>query len=127
MQFSPSTVVQAVRLAPFALVAALPVVLAVLPPEGDAGLLGLSVLVTVGVALTVILTPWERVPLWFQAVPTLLYCLGVAVAREAGGGGQSGLALLLLLPVLWHALYGTRRLLLVSLVGATAALVVPSS
>ena len=43
-----------------------------------------------------------------RAAPPLVFILGLAVARSSGGGSASGLTPLLLLPLLWVVVFGTR-------------------
>ena len=60
------------------------------------------------IALTVMLAPWERLPLWAQAGPPLAF-FGVVVLAELAASEQSPSVLaLMLLPVLWLAANGTR-------------------
>jgi diguanylate cyclase (GGDEF)-like protein/PAS domain S-box-containing protein len=56
---------------------------------------------------------------WAVAVPPLAFFAAIGIARDASGGAASGLAPMVLLPVLWFVLYGTRLQLRLSAV-ATA-------
>jgi diguanylate cyclase (GGDEF)-like protein len=69
--------------------------------------------------------PWQRLPGWFQAVPSLTYLLAIALLRDATGGAATGFGPLLLLPVFYVALYGTRRQLTVVLAGIAAVFYAP--
>jgi diguanylate cyclase (GGDEF)-like protein len=62
---------------------------------------------------------------WLRLVRAVLYLLGVGVLREATGGGGGGVGILVLVPVVWVALYGTRRMLLGTLSGVAATYIVP--
>ncbi len=116
----------ATRLVPFALAAALPFPTAFIPPERDhPELMVWGAVLTVVVALSSVLLPWGRLPVWAPVVPSILYCVSIALMRHAEGGATSGLSLLLLLPVVWQALYGTRGHLIAILVATTATLVAP--
>ncbi len=64
-------------------------------------------------ALAVLFAPWLRVPRALAALPPLCYILIVVLLREGAGISPPGLAPLLVLPLLWLALYGTRTELLV--------------
>lgn len=93
-----------------------------LPPElvATPGLLEAGALMCLLVAATV-LAPWHRLPRWIHAVPPLA-CLGVVVLlRQAEGGGSSGTDVLVLVPILWFALYGNRTemVITVAAVGLT--------
>jgi PAS domain S-box-containing protein len=59
-----------------------------------------------------------------DAAPLLLAPI-VALLRAADGAGYSGFAPLLMLPILWYALYGTGRLLAVATAEAAITLLAP--
>lgn len=103
------------KLAPFAAAGALP--FAFLPLPGGAGVepwgMVLGGVLTLAAAAGILLAPWRRWPDWAQLGPGLTYLLAVVVLREAGGGNASGLGPLALVPVMWLALHGTRRVLTV--------------
>jgi diguanylate cyclase (GGDEF)-like protein len=79
------------------------------------------------IALTLVMAvcglglPWSRLPARARMVLPLLFYVDVALLRHAEGGSQSGFGVLSLLPVVWLALYGSRRQLIaaLSLMGAT--------
>jgi diguanylate cyclase (GGDEF)-like protein len=83
------------------------------------------------IALTVVMTlcalglPWNRLPARARMVLPLLFYVDVALLRHAEGGGQSGFGPLTLLPVVWLALYGSRRQLIAALVLMGATLIGP--
>lgn len=62
---------------------------------------------------------------WLDTAPAYLFFLVFALARDASGGSGSGLAPLVVLPILWLALTGTRRDLVVGTVLTAAAFAVP--
>jgi diguanylate cyclase (GGDEF)-like protein len=62
---------------------------------------------------------------WLRLVRLVLYLLGVGVLREATGGASGGVGILVLVPVVWVALYGTRRMLVGTLCGLAATYIVP--
>jgi diguanylate cyclase (GGDEF)-like protein len=62
---------------------------------------------------------------WLRLVRVALYLLGVGVLREATGGASGGVGILVLVPVVWVALYGTRRMLIGTLCGVAATYIVP--
>lgn len=110
------------RVAPFACVGIITVVLLLLPSSSsDRTLLGVgAVLVSILIA-TMLLVPWARLPDWCQASPALAGFAVLALLRQAGGGASSGYAPLVLMPMLWLALYGSRAQLRLA-VAATAAM-----
>jgi diguanylate cyclase (GGDEF)-like protein len=69
--------------------------------------------------------PWRRWPAGAQAILPLLGIPMVAFVRDATGRSASPMTVLFLLPVLWFALYGTRRELSLSLVCLEAAFIIP--
>jgi diguanylate cyclase (GGDEF)-like protein/PAS domain S-box-containing protein len=58
-------------------------------------------------------------------LPLGLVVVGLGVLRDAAGGAQGGYGVLLLMPVLWVALYGNRRALFGTLVATGLTLVAP--
>ena len=55
----------------------------------------------------------------------LLVVPAVQLLRAADGNAYSGFAAMLVLPILWYALYGARRLLITAICGAAAVLLLP--
>ena len=97
-----------------------------LPPGlvATPGLLEAGALMCLLVATTV-LAPWHRLARWIHAVPPLA-CLGVIVLlRQAEGGRSSGTDVLVLVPILWFALYGTRAEMAIAVVAVSLAFVGP--
>ena len=118
------------RAAPFA--AAMAVSFAVLPlgPESVRlgwllGALGLAV----GLAVAVWFVPWTRLPEWAEAIPPLAWFGVVAMLRQSEDGALTGYGPLMLLPVLWLLLYGTRAQIgaAVACVAATLSLPIAAS
>jgi diguanylate cyclase (GGDEF)-like protein/PAS domain S-box-containing protein len=107
---------------PFTAVALLGALTLLFPPYNeDAGNLLIAVacgLLVAGMAVAVSVLPRTH---WIVATPPLLFFPVIALARDATGGGASGLAPLVLLPVLWIVLYGSRVQLFLS--AAATALV----
>ena len=92
------------------------------PSTGDVIALSL-VPVIVGTALFL---PWERLPTWMQAIPPVLPFAMVALVRASHESVTAAYTPVVLLPVIWFALYGTRKQLLISVLGLGIALAVPS-
>ena len=69
--------------------------------------------------------PLARAGLLARGAIALAYLGAVAVLRDVDGGASSGLAPLVLLPVVWIALYGSRRHLVVVTAGVGVALGLP--
>jgi len=83
-------------------------------------LLALSALITV-------LFPWDRLPRYFRALPPLAYIGVVTLMRMGTEGSTATYIPLLLLPLVWLALYGTRGQLIVGFVAAAAVLFLTGS
>jgi diguanylate cyclase (GGDEF)-like protein/PAS domain S-box-containing protein len=115
------------RFAPFA-AAALAAFVAVIAvgTRSRAGELVVAALLVPTLVASVYLVPWWRLPAWAQAAPPLLYFAIVGLLRDATGGDGSIFTALVLLPVFWFALYGTRPQLLVSVAGVFLTLAAPA-
>jgi diguanylate cyclase (GGDEF)-like protein len=97
------------RAAPFAL--AMAVSFAVLPlgeEETRLGWLAAALCLAVGLGALVWFVPWVKLPSWLEALPPLAWFGVVAMLRASQDGALTGYGPLLLLPVLWLLLYGTR-------------------
>lgn len=79
----------------------------------------------VALALTAAFAPWSRLPRILGALPLLAAFAAVALLRDAEGGAASGYGTLVLLPVFWIALHGTRRDVLASIPVVGALFIVP--
>lgn len=68
--------------------------------------------------------PWVRLPAIVELGPLLLYLASVAALREAHGGAASGYAPMVMLAVIWVAVFGSRWIvaLVVLAVGFTLGL-----
>ncbi|HEY4332243.1 MAG TPA: hypothetical protein VGM78_06725, partial [Ilumatobacteraceae bacterium] len=86
---------------------------------------GAAVLVVAALAIT--FAPWERMNRRIDIVPGLLMLVAIALLRQSSGGAASGYGALVLLPVVWFGLYGSRTQLTIMMAAATATLVVPLS
>jgi diguanylate cyclase (GGDEF)-like protein len=113
-------------IAPFAVVALLPLVFFPFPPAGGLVLTAVYGALTVAVFASIVVLPWHRLPDWAMAAPALVYTVALAFAREAEGGARSGLALLFLLPLLFLALYGNRWTMAVAFLGTVLAMALPT-
>jgi diguanylate cyclase (GGDEF)-like protein/PAS domain S-box-containing protein len=115
------------RGAPFAAVAAVAFVAVLLVgTRSRAGEVIAAGLLAPFLVASVYLVPWWRLPAWAQAAPPLLYFAIVALLRDAAGADASIFTALVLLPVFWFALYGTRPQLLVSVAGVFVTLAAPA-
>jgi signal transduction histidine kinase len=98
------------RVAPFAGTAIAGLVLCAFPArDGRPLLLVLAALLTAALLAAAFGVPWGRLPAWTQAIPALAYDGVVALMMASVGPQQSRLVLpLVLLPVVWLALHGSR-------------------
>jgi diguanylate cyclase (GGDEF)-like protein len=102
----------------------LPFVLLWLPPgRWHSGLVIAAGALTLLIVMVGARAPWERLPGWAPCVLAFAYLVVVALLRTAGG--PSGVAPMVLLPVFWLALGGTRRQLWCLLIGVTLVFVLP--
>src|SRR4051812_9927155 len=112
-QFTPRTG----WILPFGLASALPFGMMLLPGPSFALVPTLIAAAVAAISLTfAVVVEWDRAPDWWTLVPALGYMAVVALLREAGGGTASGVGPMVLLPVIWIALFGSRRTLGLSVV-----------
>jgi PAS domain S-box-containing protein len=123
---APVTERQLRRVAPFALGAAMPFLVLLVPPNTHrvTETLLAGALTIVIAALTWVGVRRDASPGWFSAL-ALAYLLVVVLIRDSEGGGQSGYGPLVLLPLLWISMYGNRRDLIACVVGIWLAYSVP--
>jgi diguanylate cyclase (GGDEF)-like protein len=103
------------------------ILLPLLPGATDLGNLIAGALIPISVAWA-LLPRWERHPAWMQALPPLLPFVMIALVRGTNESPIAAYSPVVLLPVFWFALYGTRPQLLasVALVGITYAVPSPA-
>lgn len=76
--------------------------------------------------LAIVALPWQRLPLELRHVPGLTFCLGVVLLRHGAGGAEAAYgSVLLLLPVIWNAVYGRKIDIAVTLAYLPLALLLP--
>jgi diguanylate cyclase (GGDEF)-like protein len=101
------------------------VLLPLLPGATDLGNVLAGALIPISVAWA-LLTRWERYPAWMQALPALLPFVMLALVRGTNESPIAAYSPVVLLPVFWFALYGTRPELLVSVIFVGITYAVPS-
>jgi diguanylate cyclase (GGDEF)-like protein len=101
------------------------VLLPLLPGGGNLGNVLAGILLPVSIALA-LLPRWERHPAWVQALPCLLPFVMIGLVRGFNESPIAAYSPVVLLPVFWFALYGTRPQLLVSVVCVGITYAVPS-
>jgi PAS domain S-box-containing protein len=72
----------------------------------------------------VIFVPWQWLPEWTQAIVPFAFLGVIALLRESTGGA-AGFSVLVILPVLWLALYGTGWQLVTSILLSTLVFLAP--
>jgi diguanylate cyclase (GGDEF)-like protein len=125
MNLSPRQL-NAARLRPFIAVTGVALLLAC-PLGGDGHtwlMYGLSCLAMATVGVTATIAP-ARGDGWLRCVRALVYLLGVGLLREATGGASGGVGILVLVPVVWVSLYGTPRMLRLTLAGVGLTYILP--
>jgi signal transduction histidine kinase len=93
------------RLLPFAAVAAIAEASLALPP-GPQSTVALTIsLVLLAATAGAVYLPWERLPRTATVLVPLFYLGSVVALTDASGGTSSGTSVLLLVPVVWTALF----------------------
>ena len=115
------------RVAPFGVVGILAVVVA-LPwvPPSNTPLLLVGVGFVAAAVVTALLLPWSVMPRWADLVPPLLYVASIAFVRHATDAAASDVVPLFALPIVWVALYGSRREILLIVGAANVAALAPA-
>jgi GGDEF domain-containing protein len=93
--------------------------------ERDEGALLAAAVLNVLLVLLVIALPWQKLPRSADLLPPLFYMVVVALLRDGLGGAVSAYSTLLILPVLWLAMYGNRLELAIGVIGVALLLVMP--
>ncbi len=83
-----------------------------------------AVLTTI-VITAALLIPWVQLPAWSQAAIPLSFFPVVALLRQAAGGATSGYSPLVMLPILWLAIYGTRTQFRLGIAATAATFLTP--
>ena len=104
-------------MAPFVLATVLAYVLIATTADVTASEYWIAVALTLGVIAAIAWLPWDHLPKVLQLGPPLLFLLAAGFLRQSGGGAQSGVSAIALLPAFWLALHGKRWQLSVVLVG----------
>ena len=114
------------RIAPFAIVGVVPFLLlpAIGAPVAD-WRVGLALAILLGILGSAVLTPWERLPAWTQTVPVLAAFAVIALLRDAAGADAAIFEPLVIVPITWLTLYGTRAQLCSGIAVMVAILAVP--
>lgn len=115
------------RVLPFIAVYAVGVIAAALLAPDGVSPTGLTVAAgSVGVvAFTSLAIPWQRLPRWTQLAPPLLMVLSAGALGDLAGGPVSGVTLLLLVPIVWMALFGSGVEVAITAAAAALALLGP--
>ena len=82
-------------------------------------------MLTIVLLAAVALVPWSRFPPSYALVIPFGSLLVIALLRDGVGGATSGYGVLVLAPVLWLALYASRRALILLLVCVAVTLAAP--
>jgi diguanylate cyclase (GGDEF)-like protein len=86
--------------------ALLAVAIGTAPPEGGRLLIQAATITALTIS-ALQLVPWDRLPAYAQVGPPLAYAAVAFLIREGTGGHDSMFAQLVLVPVLWLAVYGS--------------------
>jgi two-component system sensor histidine kinase/response regulator len=111
---------------PFAAAALIGLASVLLPgPETDWLVFAIGAGLTVAIAVIGLTAAARRRGRPLIVLLPLAYFVTVVILRHSGTTGASGFVPLVMLPIVWLAMFGTRRQLIVGLVGMALALVVP--
>jgi diguanylate cyclase (GGDEF)-like protein len=112
-------------LGPFVLATVLSFVLVAATAEVRSVEYGVAIVLTLAVIGAIAWVPWTRLPRGAQLAPPVLFLIAAGFLRESGGGAQSGVGMIALLPAFWLALHGPRRQLSIVLVGIAIYFLAP--
>ena len=93
--------------------------------EVDAGSYFAAMAVALGLTVLIVAGRWDRWPAIARILPPVLAIVVVALLRDAGGTGTTGLVSLMLLAVVWVALHDDRRALIATITAMGVALIAP--
>ena len=112
---------------PFLTVALLGLGSVLLPPyvDGSGTMAALSVVGFMAVLSFLFVSVRRTSRTWVDPMPAFLFFGVLALARDASGGSDAGLAPLVALPILWLAMTGTRRDIAIAAVLTAAMFILP--
>jgi diguanylate cyclase (GGDEF)-like protein len=114
------------QLLPFLLALTVAFAFLALPPKPHRTTeLLLVIAISAGVTAVSIVAPWHRLPRVCQVLPAMAFLPVIMILRDMEGGASSGYSALLVLPVLWLALYSGGEAVAIAVAGVAAALVTP--
>jgi diguanylate cyclase (GGDEF)-like protein/PAS domain S-box-containing protein len=113
------------RLAPFLGLTLATLIVVPFAYDGVTSEIAISFGILALIAASAFLAPWARLPASWQAVPPLLLYVVAALVRDSTGGASSIFTAIVLLPVVWFALYGTLKQVLLSIAGCMLAIGLP--
>ena len=114
------------RIAPFVIAGTISFLLlpAIDAPVAD-WRVGAAFAILLGIVGTAVFVPWERLPGWLQMGPVLAAFALIALLRDAAGAESATFEPLVILPITWLTLYGTRAQLLWGIAAMVAIIAVP--
>lgn len=108
-----------VRVVPFAVIAVLAEASLALPPLPDSAAAVATSVILLLAAAALTLPPWQRLPSWLPAIVPLTYA-GSVLALILAARANSGVGLVLLIPLVWSVLFHSWRDSLVVAVAVVA-------
>jgi signal transduction histidine kinase len=116
------------RVAPFAASIAVAVILFPFGSDVTAGwTLAAAAVFAAATLLTAALLPWEQAASAACLAPIVLFLTTVALLRDVHGGVDSGYSPLVLVPVVWAAIFTAPRVIAVAVVAAGLTLALPAA
>ncbi len=95
------------------------------PDHRDPSLLVIAAMLNLAIVLAVVFVPWSRVRA-MEVLPPLAWLVVLALMRHGTSGSTAGYSPLVLLTVLWIALYGRRWMLAMGVVATVVTLSLPA-
>jgi diguanylate cyclase (GGDEF)-like protein/PAS domain S-box-containing protein len=114
------------RVTPFVATGVLP--FALLPLLGvpvDTWQVAAAAVISAAILGTALLLPWERLPAWTQVLPVLAGFAVIALLRDTSGEDAVIFEPLVIIPIAWLALYGTRGQLWAAIATMVATMALP--
>jgi diguanylate cyclase (GGDEF)-like protein/PAS domain S-box-containing protein len=115
-----------VRIVPFLATGAVPFLLLPLlgVPFPD-WRVALALAISLAIIATALLLPWERLPSWTQVLPVLAGFAVIALLRDVSAEDAAIFEPLVIVPITWLALYGTRAQLWAGIASMVAIMALP--
>jgi diguanylate cyclase (GGDEF)-like protein len=115
------------RIAPFVTIFSIALLLIGLTPTGsfDSNALIAAAVLTAVLVAAALVVPWRRWAAWTEAIVPVAAFVVIVLLRQAEGGASPRCTPLVMLPVIWLAIHGSRAQLLCAIAGSAVTFVAP--